>query len=452
MRDWAPATGIPKIREKVITINLCDWWPGQPVRVPVALFAPSSRGLCRDLLVSGMGLDARPSLPGGAMLRLLKQDGVGVVLVGIGPIDQMQPVEILRRGMKRQLLRTKDARFTPLWIWAVSYMRALTAAVAESGVFRPIKVLATGGSKRGMATAAAGIYDSRFTAIMPVVTPILGDPDGPYVINSDSDRTNRIDSDFLANLAAHRLAGPRSTARQALMDQRADLLKERISMREAQEAGWTAADIATINRRAWEPLRVTAHWEALSRRGFELLYNDGSNDNVTPGLLELGRRFPHFPIYIVPGGQHGGPKGAAFTRRVPLLATVDDNLYAFAQHHFFGARPLVSAPNMRYQWENARRMLKVTVRFSDGSDPQENRLWWSVNRHPPGTIPFEYDTWESAPLRRTAPAVFAGEVAFAADPRTLDIVTTHTQTLNGLTLSVSSPLEQINFDKIGHPR
>jgi hypothetical protein len=105
-----------------------------------------------------MGLGSQPALPSGAMLRLLKEQGVGVVLVGMGTIDAMKPVGQLHLGMKAQLLRTKDARFTPAWIWGLSDMRGLTAAIAEKDAFQPSKVLATGGSKRGIGAAAAGIH------------------------------------------------------------------------------------------------------------------------------------------------------------------------------------------------------------------------------------------------------------------------------------------------------
>ena len=98
------------------------------------------------------------------------------MLIGMTTIDAMEPVGKLDVGMKEHFLKTKDARYTPAWIWGMSDMRALTAAMAEKDVFQPMKVIATGGSKRGVATAAAGIADDRFTAIMPVVAPIIDRP------------------------------------------------------------------------------------------------------------------------------------------------------------------------------------------------------------------------------------------------------------------------------------
>ena len=105
-----------------------------------------------------------------------------MALIGMTQVDSMEPAGKLDVGMKEHFLKSKDARFTPAWIWGMSDMRALTAAAADKDVFQPVKVIATGGSKRGVATAAAGIADDRFTAILPVVWRRSSDPPGgPYV-------------------------------------------------------------------------------------------------------------------------------------------------------------------------------------------------------------------------------------------------------------------------------
>ncbi|HEY6167911.1 MAG TPA: hypothetical protein VI454_07720 [Verrucomicrobiae bacterium] len=443
IQDWKPAPKDPSIRQKVIEITVCEWWPGQKVRLPVTLNAPASGAPCRNVMVGNMGLAPKAALPAGAMLRLLKEKGVGVVLIGMSTVDAMEPVGKLHLGMKDQLLKTRDARFTPAWIWGMSDMRALTAAVAEADVFRPMKVLATGGSKRGVATAAAGIHDDRFTAILPVVAPPLGNPGGPYVAGTESAEVARANAEFLANLAAGKIANLPATAAAALIDRQERRGNERITLQQARDAGWTDAEVAAINDRAWDASRITSHLPALQKRGLEIFYNVGADDNVSPALLELGRRFPAFPIYIVPGGQHGGPKNAGFTRQVPSQPEVEDNLYAFAQHHFFGARPLIAAPKIQHHWDKATRRLSVTVTFPDGTEPQKNELWWSMNRHQPCTLAFEYDAWQSAPLHKTGAATFAGEISLQGNARTLDFVTTHTHVTNDLALTISSPMQRM---------
>src|SRR6478736_6661070 len=103
VEDWKPAAREPSIRQKLIEITVCEWWPRQKVRLPVTLNAPVAGGLCRNVIVANMGLGLRSALPTGASLRLLKEDGVGVVLVGMGTIAAMQPEGKLHLGMQEQL-------------------------------------------------------------------------------------------------------------------------------------------------------------------------------------------------------------------------------------------------------------------------------------------------------------------------------------------------------------
>jgi hypothetical protein len=393
-------------------------------------------------VVSNSGNQMKAAAPSGAMLRLLKE-GVGVALIGMTTVDAMEPLG-LDVGMKEHFLKSKDARFTPAWIWGMSDMRALTAAAAEKDVFQPVKVMATGGSKRGVATAAAGIADDRFTAIMPVVAPIIDPPGGPYIEGTRPAKIARANEQFLAEMRAGKLAYVTPAGFDAITVREKARADERLTLKEARDAGWTDDEIKAASTLAWEVCRTTNHLPALQKRGVEIFYNNGSNDNVSPGMLELCKRFPKLPILIVPGGQHGAGKGAAFTKMVGSMPEVDENLYAFAQHHFFNARPMVATPEITQHWDGAARRLQVTAVFPDQAAPQKNELWWSVNRHPDYTIEMEYDPWQSTPMRQTGPATFVGEVTLDSKPDTLDFVTVHQHTANGSTLMVSGPLKRID--------
>jgi hypothetical protein len=180
IEDWHPNPKDASIRQKLVEITVCEWWPGMKVRMPVTMLAPAN-GVCTNVLIENTGLQLKPAAANGAKLRLLKEHGVGLVFIGCVPIDTMEPAGKLHLMMEERFIQTKDTRYTPAWIWGISDMRALTTAMAEKDVFQPKKVLATGGSKRGVATAAAGIADDRFTAIMPVVAPVIESPGGPYV-------------------------------------------------------------------------------------------------------------------------------------------------------------------------------------------------------------------------------------------------------------------------------
>ena len=153
----------------------------------------------------------------------------------------------------------------------------------------------------------------------------------------------------------------------------------------------------------------------------------------------MGRGFPQVPVYIVPRGQHGGAKEAGFVKSVGGLPEVDENLRAFALHHFFGTRHMVAPPQVTTQWDKATHLLKVKVVFPDHSEPQENNVWWSVNRHPDYSIAMEFDAWSSVPLEKTGDDTYSGEITTADGVKTLDIITVHAQDENGSTLTVSSP-------------
>jgi hypothetical protein len=431
IEDWHPNPKDATIRQKLVEITVCEWWPGMKVRLPVTMLAPAT-GVCTNAIIENTGLQLKPAAATGAKLRLLKENGVGLVFIGMVPIDAMEPVGKLHLMMEEQFIQTKDTRYTPAWIWGISDMRALTAAMAEKEVFQPKKVLATGGSKRGVATAAAGIADDRITAIMPVVAPVIESPGGTYVEGMLPAEITKMNDDFIAAMTD-------PVGREKLLLRQKARSDERITVKMARDAGWSDAEMKTACNAAWEACCTTNHLDELKKRGTEIFYNQGSNDNVSPGLVELGRRFPQLPVYIVPGGQHGGAKEAGFVKSVGGLPEVDENLRAFALHHFFGTRHMVAPPQVTAQWDKATHRLMVKVVFPDHSEPQENDVWWSVNRHPDYSIAMEFDAWISAPLQKTGTDTFSGEIILPDGLKTLDVITVHEQEENGSTLTVSSP-------------
>ncbi|MBL9178268.1 MAG: hypothetical protein JNM65_09400 [Verrucomicrobiaceae bacterium] len=431
LMDWHANPKDAAIRQKLIEITVCEWWPGMKVRLPVTMLAPAT-GVCTNVLIENTGLQPKPAAAYGAKLRLLKEHGVGLVFIGMVPIDAMEPVGKLHLMMEERFIQTKDTRYTPAWIWGISDMRALTAAVAEKEVFQPKKVLATGGSKRGVATAAAGIVDDRFTAIMPVVAPVIESPGGPYVEGMMKPEITKMNDAFIAAMTD-------PVGREKMIIRQKARSDERITVKMARDAGWSEAEMKTACNAAWEACRTTNYLDVLKQRGTEIFYNQGSNDNVSPGLVELGRRFPRLPVYIVPGGQHGGAKEAGFVKSVGGLPEVDENLLAFATHHFFGTRRMIAPPEVSTRWNKETRRLVATVTFPDGTEPQVNTLWWSVNRHPDYSIQMEFDPWSRTPMRKTGAATFSGEINVEGEVKTLNVITVHAHQENGSTLTVSSP-------------
>jgi hypothetical protein len=100
---------------------------------------------------------------------------------------------------------------------------------------------------------------------------------------------------------------------------------------------------------------------------------------------------------------------------------------------------MVAPPKVTTQWDKAKKHLAVEVVFPDGSEPQQNALWWSVNRHPDYSIAMEFDVWTSTPLQKTGTATYSGETTVEGDVRTLNVITVHAHQESGSTLTVSSP-------------
>jgi len=72
-------------------------------------------------------------------------------------------------------------------------------------------------------------------------------------------------------------------------------------------------------------------------------------------------------------------------------------------------------------------------------DPQENNLWWAIDKSEPGTLASQYDLWEKAPLQSVGGGVYRTQLAFPGKPKRLDIVTVHRHIENGLPLTISGP-------------
>jgi hypothetical protein len=310
-------------------------------------------------------------------------------------------------------------------------MRALTAAMAEQDVFQPRRVLTTGGSKRGVGAAAACIADDRITAMMPVVAPILDSPGGPYVEGTQDPAITRMNDEFIAAMKSE-------AGRNAMLVRQKARSDERLTLGSVKAAGWSDDEIKAASSLAWEVCRTTNYLDALGRRGVDILYCQGSNDNVSPGLIELGVKHPELPVYIMPGGQHGGAKEAGFTQSVNSQADVDENLYAFAMHHFFDARRLIRSPRIEAKADEGLRRCQVSVSFPDGTEPQSNELHWSVNRHPDYSILMEFDAWQSIPLKKTGKGSYSAEVVLEGDVKRVDFISVHRHQEAGTTLTVSS--------------
>jgi hypothetical protein len=272
------------------------------------------------------------------------------------------------------------------------------------------------------------------------VAPIIDPPGGPYVHGMMPEEITKMNEQFIVDLRAGKIKEAPVSAAEPLIARDKIRADERITLDAAKAAGWSEAEIKAMCTGAWEVCRTTNYWPALKQRGLEVFYNQGSNDNVGPGLIELGEKFPDLPIYVIPGGQHGGAKETGFMKQVGGLPEVDENLRAFAMHHFFGTRRMVAPPKIVTQWNTDT--LHVTATFPDGSEPQKNALWVSLDRHPDYSMQMEYDAWSSVPMTKTGAATYEADFTVPAGTKTVNYETVHEHEEAGSTITLSSPALQ----------
>jgi hypothetical protein len=106
IEDWHPNPKDAAIRQKLVEITVCEWWPGMKVRLPVTMLAPA-KGVCTNVLIENTSAQLKVTAASGAKLRLLKEHGVGLVFIGCVPIDTMEPVGKLHTMMEERFIQTK---------------------------------------------------------------------------------------------------------------------------------------------------------------------------------------------------------------------------------------------------------------------------------------------------------------------------------------------------------
>ena len=420
VQDWADEADPPR-RTKIVDITVADWWKGQAVRIPLVYVAPTAPA--KFLVLGNVGLKPPKKAPLNDQMRDLLPRGVGFVLVGIGPIEAMEPAEQLNDEMNRQFLASKgDARYTPAWIWGMSYMRALTAALAETDHFQPEKIAVSGGSKRGVASAACGIWDDRFTAMAPVVAPPHVAPSGMFAWPPDSAKVREANERFLAAVRDGSSRLPAEVRKSILAFEERNA-RYKLSLDDMRKAGFTEDDIRLAAERIDSLYLLSENTPAAHRPGLDWLYINGTNDNVTPGVLATSRIYPPWNVLLLPGGQHGSA-GFGFERRTPTAPETTATVQAFFEHHFFGEPALPSKPSLRAARENDQLYVVVETAYGD-LPAEEMAVYWSFDRPPAGTWDYQYSEWHSAPMERVSERGWEARIPLAEGVRKVDLLSLH---------------------------
>jgi hypothetical protein len=136
LQVWHKDTVTGTTRQKLVEINVAQWWPGQDYRIPVRMIVPLE-GKAKGFHITGgnevkfLSKDINPN----AFDTKLLAHGVGIVKTVVKVFEQIPGKQGLQKEMGKLFLEDLNPRYNPVWIWSMTLMRATTAAFAEVDYF-----------------------------------------------------------------------------------------------------------------------------------------------------------------------------------------------------------------------------------------------------------------------------------------------------------------------------
>ena len=358
LQDWHPVEGETVTRQKLVTINVGELWPGQDFRLPVRMVVPASQKATGFHLTGGstpgrLEEDFRPN----GVFRELLNGGVGLVFTVVQEPGSYGERDLARAAEER-FVQTLNPHFKiQYWAWPATLMRAITAAYAESDYFEKGKVAVTGGSKNGASPSMAILHDDRMTAVHATVSPIWDSPlrlcDRAAWKELDSQEGRR---------------GPFSGGHYGPTFNR-----------EVLEQGHTWEDLQTFTREISDEVFISRNLKHLRRRGVEMLFHPGTHDCVAYDMAWGGAEHPDIPVYLGANTGHG-------KRGHPRLERGQSNKTAFLLTHFFPEEisgRLLVPPKVEHALVDDA--IEVIVEFPDGYEPEGGSIWWMFDRAPDGS-------------------------------------------------------------------
>jgi len=322
LQNWHRVGGGVPTRQKLVTINVGEMWPGQSYRMPARMVVPADRKAKGFHLTGGntpqrLRRDTRLSPLDQELIR----GGVGLVYTVVQALQRSGLGE-LGRASEERFIRTLNPRDKiQYWAWPATMMRAITAAYAERDHFEVGKVAMSGGSKNGATPSMAIIHDERMTAVHASVSPIW---DSPLRL---CDRKAWDELEAIAGPLNHRFLGGHFGP---------------IFNREALAAGHSWEDLSAFAVSVSDGVFITRNIDALRARGVDMLFHPGTHDFVAFDLAWGGAHHPTIPIYLRANTGHGKRRGH------PRAERDERNKAAFLLAHFFeGVGPLLKPPSER---------------------------------------------------------------------------------------------------------
>jgi len=435
LQDWHVDTITGTTRQKLIEINVAEWWPGQDYRIPVRMIVPL-KGKAKGFQITGthtVEILMNDSGLSDFQAKLLS-NGVGIVKTVVKEPAQIPGKQELKKEMGKRFIKDLNPRYTTAWIWSMTLMRATTAAYTEVGHFAKGKVAGSGGSKNGISPAIALINDERFTATLSSVAFAYSSP------------TRRNDKEEIARAKVANKAFFEAAVADdiALGKQRANWYRahmvggKRGLAASLQKAGKPQDELQQLADGFWSSLCVTENWEQLIERDVDVLFQPGTHDWVAYDVLWGAQNHPQLPVYYLPNGGHEQkPHGAAFKD--------NQNAGAFLWHHFFGGEPLLAPPSSSHEVDKDK--LTVSVRFDEGPQPINGRIWWIYDRAPAGSAPFLHiqipeDQWMDMESDKET-GTWTATIPLRDGYSRIDFFSNHGLEVNGYKQYLSSPYTRV---------
>ncbi|MYC12973.1 MAG: hypothetical protein F4Y39_04525 [Gemmatimonadetes bacterium] len=442
LEDWHTDKPTGTTRQKLIEINVAEWWPGQDYRIPVRMIVPLEGKAKGFHITGGSPYEAlmKDSKPNAFQAKLLA-NGVGIVRTVVKVFNQIPGKQGLEQEMGQLFLKDLNPRYTTVWIWSMTLMRAVTAAYAETDHFEKGKVAGSGGSKNGISPATALINDERFTATCSNRAFAYYSP------------TRRFDKEEMDNVRAANKA-----FFEAVKAGNVDLNKQRARWYQANMVGSKRSlhELALKAGRSWDEIHhladcilsrlcVTENWDRLTERGVDMLFQPGTHDYVAFDILWGARNHPQLPVYYEPSGGH---------RQTPHSAAAknNQNLNAFLWNHFFGGEPLLQPPKSNYTISKDK--LSVSVSFNEGPQPKSGRIWWIYDRAPAGSAPFLHeqipaDQWMEMEYDAKT-GVWTAAIPLKEGFSRIDFFSNHGREVNGYKQYLSCPYTRVELSPSQH--
>ena len=435
LKDWHVDEVTGTTRQKLIEINVAEWWPGQDYRIPVRMIVPLE-GKAKGFSITGANpyetlmKDSRPT----DFQAKLLAGGVGLVKTHVKAFRQIPGKQGLEQKMRRRFMKDLNPRYTTLWIWSMTLMRATTAAYAETDYFEKGKVAGSGSSKNGMSPAVALIHDERFTATCSNHAFAYFSP----TRRADREATAKAEEANKAFFEAVKAGDIDLDPKRAKLYQGVMVGSERSMGKMALKMGKSLDDMQSFADRLRPGVSVTENWDRLMERGVDILFQPGTHDYVAYDILWGAQNHPQLPVYYEPNGGHS---------QTPHVAAAKDeqNKDAFLWHHFFGGEPLLQPPKSNYKISKDK--LSVSVRFNEGPQPINGRIWWIYDRAPAGSAPFLHvqipeDQWME--MERDAKTdAWTATIPLKDGFSQIDFFSNHGREVNGYKQYISSPYTQV---------